>query len=680
LEVFTKTVNWKGQAAILSIATDITERKLTEAELEESREKYRGLSEASFEAIFISEKGVCIEQNQAAELMFGYTSEEAMNHYGTDWIVPEDREMVINNMISGYEEPYEAMALRKNGTTFPCLLQGKMTHYKGRNVRVTSLTDITEQKKAEREIIKAKEKAEASKKQLTTLIEAIPDAIFLKDGEGRWLITNEPARNLYKLNDTEWKNKTDSQLGELHPEHQAALLGCINGDNLAWETGKMIIINETITNEQNDNRYLEVRKVPLFTNEGKREGLVIAAEDITEKKNVEIELIKAKEKAEESDRLKSAFLANMSHEIRTPMNGILGFAELLKQPNLSGDEQNKCIRIIEKSGARMLNIINEIVDISKIEAGLMEIDITEININELINFTYQFFKPEVELKGIVLSLQNDLQAQEVIIKTDKEKLQAILFNLIKNAVKYTKTGSIEFGVSTSSTTRSDYETVELAFFVKDTGIGIPADRQQAIFERFIQADILDKKAYQGAGLGLSISKAYVEMLGGRIWVESKVGIGSTFCFTIPLNSKEKEKYLSGELENSIRIENEIKPERPKLKVLIVEDDETSALLISEVIKTISKEILNATTGIQAVNHCQNNPDIDLILMDIRMPEMDGYEATRRIRQFNKEIIIIAQTAHGLSGDREKSIVAGANDYISKPIKKEELLKLIRFYY
>jgi len=442
----------------------------------------------------------------------------------------------------------------------------------------------------------------------------------------------------------------------------------------------MIIINETITNEQNDNRYLEVRKVPLFTNEGKREGLVIAAEDITEKKNVEIELIKAKEKAEESDRLKSAFLANMSHEIRTPMNGILGFAELLKQPNLSGDEQNKCIRIIEKSGARMLNIINEIVDISKIEAGLMEIDITEININELINFTYQFFKPEVELKGIVLSLQNDLQAQEVIIKTDKEKLQAILFNLIKNAVKYTKTGSIEFGVSTSSTTRSDYETVELAFFVKDTGIGIPADRQQAIFERFIQADILDKKAYQGAGLGLSISKAYVEMLGGRIWVESKVGIGSTFCFTIPLNSKEKEKYLSGELENSIRIENEIKPERPKLKVLIVEDDETSALLISEVIKTISKEILNATTGIQAVNHCQNNPDIDLILMDIRMPEMDGYEATHRIRQFNKEIIIIAQTAHGLSGDREKSIVAGANDYISKPIKKEELLKLIRFYY
>jgi signal transduction histidine kinase/CheY-like chemotaxis protein len=375
--------------------------------------------------------------------------------------------------------------------------------------------------------------------------------------------------------------------------------------------------------------------------------------------------INLKEKAEESDRLKSAFLANMSHEIRTPMNGILGFSELLKEPDLTGEQQQEFIRIIEESGVRMLDIINAIIDISKIESGLMKTDIKELNIYKHIEYLYTFFKPEVEEKRIQLLFKNTLAADEAIIRTDSEKFSSILIKLVKNAIKYSEEGSVEFGYDK----KGEY----LEFFVKDTGIGIPKDRQSAIFERFIQADISDKRAYQGAGLGLSISKAYVEMLGGKIWVESEEGIGSTFYFTLPYNPELKEKNVVGNIVQ----EKEEKVQIKKLKILIAEDDEISEKLININVENFSKEILKARNGSEAVEACRNNPDIDLILMDIQMPEMDGYEATRQIRQFNKDVVIIAQTAFGLTGDREKAIEAGCNDYIAKPINSNLLKEMIQ---
>jgi hypothetical protein len=380
------------------------------------------------------------------------------------------------------------------------------------------------------------------------------------------------------------------------------------------------------------------------------------------------ELQKAKEHAEESDRLKSAFLANMSHEIRTPMNGILGFSELLKTPELSGDDQQEYIHIIEQSGARMLNILNDIIDISKIEAGLVKLDIKESIINEQIEYIYSFFKPEAKAKGIHLYRRNSLPLNESKILTDPEKTLAILTNLVKNAIKFTEKGTIDFGYCKNGNF--------LEFYVKDTGIGILKDRQEAIFERFIQADVADKMARQGAGLGLSISKVYVEMLGGRMWVESKEGIGSTFYFTLPYRTKPKEGegFLS-EIPVSVQ-SNRMK----KLKILIVEDDVHSEKLISIIVQPFAKETLTAQTGTEAVAVCLANPDIDLILMDIQLPELDGYEATRQIRNFNKEVTIIAQTAFAINGDMEKSIEAGCNNYITKPINKEQLLELLQKYF
>ena len=423
-----------------------------------------------------------------------------------------------------------------------------------------------------------------------------------------------------------------------------------------------------IIRADNQVRWINAKTVPIVDESGQIIKRVGIATDITEKYHTVQELIHAKNRAEESDRLKSAFLANMSHEIRTPMNGILGFAGLLNEPGLSGEQQQEYIKIIEKSGARMLNIINDIVDISKIEANLMNVDIKETDINEKIEFIYIFFKPQVEEKGMQLLFKNTLPKKDATIRTDNEKVYSILTNLVKNAIKYSKEGAIEFGYLKKGEL--------LEFYVKDTGIGIPKDRQSAIFERFVQADISDKMARQGAGLGLSISKAYVEMLGGKIWVESEEGIGSTFYFTLPYNAAPEEKKVVGKVVQVQYQKNQIK----KLKVLIAEDDVISEMLITIDVENFSKEILKARNGFEAVEVCRNNPDTDLILMDIQMPEMNGYEATRQIRQFNKDVVIIAQTAFGLSGDREKAIEAGCNDYIKKPIKKAELLSLIQKYF
>ncbi|WP_395046593.1 response regulator [Flavobacterium sp.] len=456
-------------------------------------------------------------------------------------------------------------------------------------------------------------------------------------------------------------------------------------DELELKEKNALIEAQNEEKEKRANELLIANKELTFQNKEKEKlaaELVIANKELAfqnqEKEKRAAELVIAKERAEESDRLKSAFLANMSHEIRTPMNGILGFAELLKGPGLTIEEQQEYIEIIDKSGKRMLNIINDIIDLSKIESGLMKMNIKDSNINEQVEYIYTFFKPEVEAKGMQLFFNNSLPAKESIIKTDREKLFSILSNLIKNAIKYSNEGSIEIGYILKTGSESTIQCIkkELEFFVKDTGIGIPKDRREAVFERFVQADIEDIHAMQGAGLGLSITKAYLEMLGGKIWLESEEGKGSTFYFTIPYNNKLEEKIVA---ENLV-IDNEIVVHLKKIKILIAEDDQTSKLFINKAIQPFGKEIINVSNGADAVEACHNNKDIDLVLMDIKMPIMEGNEALREIRQFNKEVVIIAQTAYGLNGDREKYLDAGFNDYITKPINRTELELLLHKYF
>jgi len=379
---------------------------------------------------------------------------------------------------------------------------------------------------------------------------------------------------------------------------------------------------------------------------------------------VEKELTKAKLRAEESDQLKSAFLANMSHEIRTPMNGILGFTSLLKEPDLEGETQQHYIEIIQKSGQRMLDTVNDLIDISRIETGQVDISNVRVNVDAELDTLHTFFKEEAQKKGLRLLLAKKSTPYPIFIQTDLNKFNSILSNLIKNAIKYTHSGTISVGY----TIKNDVA----QFFVSDTGIGIPENRQQAIFERFVQADIHDTKVFEGAGLGLAITKAYVEMLGGKIWLTSFENRGSHFFFTLPYESEVYEKKKPYTTPSVSPASNPLK----KLNILIAEDDEVSYLHLKILLEDFARSITQVKTGVEAIEFCKKHPEINLILMDLKMPEMNGYEATREIRLFNSTIPIIAQTAYALTGDREKALNAGCTSYITKPIDKTELFAIL----
>ncbi|SDL03993.1 Signal transduction histidine kinase [Salinimicrobium catena] len=376
------------------------------------------------------------------------------------------------------------------------------------------------------------------------------------------------------------------------------------------------------------------------------------------------QLTQAKEKAEEHERLKTIFLQNMSHEIRTPMNGIIGFLELLKEPNLDSDTRTKYIDIVIKSGKRLLTTINNIIEISKIDTHQLTVHPGRVNIPEVMEFYYNFFLPQAKEKNIELKLFQNLDDSDGIIETDKFIFDNILTNLIGNAIKFTDHGYIEIG---------NYKKgKDLVFYIKDTGVGIPPERQKAIFKRFVQANLSITRPHEGSGLGLAIVKAYVKALQGKIWLESEENRGTTFFFTLPYRPVDKEA-----VSNNNNHDQEV-TSKP-LDILIAEDDNISFLFINQILKRPEIKITRARSGKECVELLRKNPNIDLVLMDIKMPVMNGIEATKEIRTFNQTVPIIVQTAYTSSGDKEKALEAGCNDYITKPIDKERLLQLIRKY-
>lgn len=409
--------------------------------------------------------------------------------------------------------------------------------------------------------------------------------------------------------------------------------------------------------------WLLVSSIPQYReNESRPFQVFTTLTEITDLKLVEQELKKAKEKAEESDRLKSAFMANMSHEIRTPMNGILGFADLLRTPGLSGESQKMYIEAINSSGNRMLDIINDLVDISKIEAGQIEIKKDASNISELLNELILFFKPEAAKKNISLTLNSRIQ-KDFIIETDKTKLAQVLTNLLKNAIKFTpKNGSIELNCDIKDSTN-------LVFSVKDTGKGIRKELHGKIFERFRQGDSPDE--YEGVGLGLAISRAYVELLGGRIEIESEPGMGSEFSITLPFRQTS---------ESQASEKNEVpSASLPAIKVLVVEDDDLNYILIKELLTKVDASTYHARNGIEAVNMVKEISDINLVLMDIKLPLMNGIEATREIKKIRPDLPVIAQTAYAGLAEVQLSFQAGCDDYITKPIDFKVFLEKVSWY-
>ena len=640
---------------------NITDRKETEQAFIDSEKNFHSIFDSSSGAIAIIDPDTTISMvNEEFCRRSGYSKEEIT---GMSWtqLLPYNELYRFNDFqdrrrLNPDDGPdrYDFSFLNKYGE--PKQVIGSFAILSNQQM-IASLVDITDRKIAE-------EKLKESLSLMKAILESINNGILVVSNQGAVLRTNEMFSKMWKVPANVVSSGDDNTLLNYVLEQLTDPEEFLN---------KVLELYKTPDAESDslvhfkDGRVFDRISKPIYL-VGEVRGRVWSFFDITERKRAEKEIIDALDKAEESNRLKSTFLTNMSHEIRTPMNGILGFTELLSNPDLSSDDRQNFIEIIRISGARMLNTINNIIDISIIESGVLKVDKIETNINKQIEFIFQFFRQEVLNKGLSLEFRTGLPLEKAIIITDNEKVIGILTNLLKNAIKFTKSGSIEFGYECKGET--------LEFFIKDTGVGISPAQQQIIFERFRQGNESYNRDYEGSGLGLTISKSYVEIMGGQIWLESEVGKGTTFYFTIPFEPLAEEKYSA---ENNLtEIDNDML--RKKLKILIVDDDRVSRLLIAKMVGVISKEILYAGNGAEAIKFSSENSDLDLIFMDLSLPEIDGYEATKRIRKFDSKIIIIAQTAYGFSEDRDKAIEAGCNEYISKPINKRLLHKLIFKYF
>ena len=385
------------------------------------------------------------------------------------------------------------------------------------------------------------------------------------------------------------------------------------------------------------------------------------------RKQSEHEIINAKEEAEENNKLKSAFLANMSHEIRTPMNSINGFSELLKNTNRPIESQKEYVEIIYKSSNQLLNIIDNILDISKLEVGQVSLVEKEYDVNQIVKDSLTSFSPDLYLeRPIEFKSRMPIKGAESIIKCDAPRLQQVLSNLISNAIKFTTTGFIEVGYEIN-------DNGSLQFFVKDTGIGIAEQKQSIIFERFGQAEEGPTRNYQGAGLGLPICKGFIELMGGNIWVESEPGNGSVFYFTIPY------KPVAKNLQHIKTKPKETNYNWSGKKILLVEDESFSQNFLQTILLPYGPKIVYAEDGFKAIEQVTYNPDIDLVLMDIRLPMLDGIEATMHIRKDGFTKPILAQTANAMPEDRKKCLDAGCDEFIVKPIARIDFLKIINQY-
>ncbi len=369
----------------------------------------------------------------------------------------------------------------------------------------------------------------------------------------------------------------------------------------------------------------------------------------------------------ESDRLKSAFLANMSHELRTPMNAIIAFSNFLKDPYLSAEKRDEYINYITTAGDTLLHLVDDIIDSAKIESRQLTINRVRCNITDLLFELREIFS---EIRGkkqrshLDIRLSEASRKDDVYILTDPFRLKQVLSNLLENALKYTTEGYVEFGYVLQDNA--------VTFFVKDTGIGIPRDKFEYIFERFSQIEYTVKDSFRGTGLGLSITRNLVELLGGTIWVESELGTGSTFYFTVPSEKIESVPRPFGSEKKKVRYDKAQLFDWSDKNVLVAEDEDLNYKVLESVLTRAKANVWRAKDGVEAIEVCQATA-IDLVLMDIQMPRMDGYAATRKIKQFNKNLPVIAQTSYAMAGERENCLAAGCDDYLSKPLNLEELL-------
>lgn len=648
---------------IIGVSRDISERRKAEKNLVESEERFKDIAlsmpGAIYQFLLTKEGNFKIPyMSQSAVQYFGIPMEHLLNANSLfSYLYDDDLEPFINSVrqSAAILKPWNMIFRVKQQDGSVKWLQGRSNPRKldeGSVLWNGVVIDITDTKNAEMEIRRNEERLKEAQEIAKT-------GYFELNVDTSSMFWSEAIYNMLDMSSDEQALNKDEFKKLVYPEDQYKLDFYLNH---VLDNNESVQYDLHLKTLKGKEKYFSITGSPRFNKAHNVDRVIGTAVDITDRKELEQDLIVAKVKAEESDRLKTAFLLNISHEIRTPLNGILGFLDLLHDTDITKEEQEHYIEMVNEGSDRLLNTVDDVMEISRIESGLVSPVFKTFDLNRLMDDLYFGFSSQVDNNRVLLKCNKAGTAKQFPLESDKNKLYRILSNLIGNAVKFTPEGSVEFGYRTKGKW--------LEFYVEDTGIGIAPERQEAVFDRFVHADTTLTRPYEGAGLGLAISKAHVEMLGGKILVKSAPGEGSRFYFTLPRRKVEISDVQSEEPAGASK-----KPDRD-YKILIVEDTNSSSEYLAEIVGEISSEVLFAETGSEAVNICRQHPDIDIILMDIKLPEMDGYEATQKIREFNKDVLVIAQTAFALEGDHQKALRAGCDDYLPKPIKKRDLIKLI----
>ncbi len=779
---------------LIHISTQLAnaiERKELSDRLKENEEKYRKAFETSPDAICIVDKktGNFMEFNDGFLKITGYKKEAVLKGGLTVQQVlvkPEKAEYGVDKVKKlGVVKNEEVFIRTKSGRAIPILVSASMMQLNNRDYFLVVSKNIEEIKKTEELLRKSEE-------DLKTLINATPDIIQFKDGQGRWITANNSALDFFHIDEEHCIGLSDLELANENIEYRDVFLECAKSDNETWRAGVLTRTNEIIPQVDGTSITFDIIKVPLFNEDGSRKSILVYArdisrqkemesslidreknyrvlfenaplgiftakpdgtilevnnellnilgspsidatkeinilkfpllkengyskkflescqtgeivrsemhytskwgvtkwltsqivplrndagkiekiytviEDISDRKKTEEDLILAKEKAEESDHLKSEFLANLSHEIRTPMNGIIGFASLLEEEKISRASSKNYLKIVINSATQLLRIIDDILEISKLETHQVKLRPRKVNINDLLQESFAVFDMKAKDKKLSLYLDKPLDDEAAEITIDDSKLHKIINNLAENALKFTHEGFIKMGYNVKGK--------QLEFYIKDTGVGINPSSQEVIFERFSQEEKEMSRKVGGLGLGLSIAKANAELLGGTIRVESEKGKGATFFISVPFNPvyPERVKAITSPDEATKEADKNTKT------ILVVEDEEINYQYIEFLLKHMDSKlkILHATDGKQAMDLFHKTPKIDLILMDIKVPIINGHDVTREIKKVNPDIPVIAQTAYATPEDRIRAKNAGCDDFISKPFQKKEFYALV----
>lgn len=635
---------------------DITERKLSEEALKKSQQLFQTLSQVSPVGIFRTRPdGYTSYVNPGWLQLSGLTEQEALGFGWLKAVHPDDRKQLEETWNSSVQKTLDSIAEYRfvwPDGRIVWVMGNAVTEYRDNKIigYVGTVTDITERKMAEIALRKSEEK-------FRRIFENVQDVYYETSLEGLILEVSPSivglTKGVYNVSDLIGKSMYEFYQ---NPDERGIITDILKNKGLVSD------FEVILTDRENLVVPCAISAKLLFDPSGRPEKIIGSMRDITERKIASDALKIAKEKAETSDKLKTDFLNNISHEVRTPLNGILGFAEIISLQDLSETERKESLTMLFESSNRLLNTITNYMDISLITSGSLTVNKKDFIPVLVLKRLFNSFETSCINRKLDLILDVPENSESIALNNDPEICQKILSHFLDNAVKFTEKGSINFGFQIN--------TGKFEFFVRDTGVGINADSFRTIFDRFSKNNIDPYKVSEGSGLGLSIAEGMAQAIGGSIRLESELGKGSCFYLSVPVTRNVIEA-------GSSDVGKDPRKNAPTSHIIIAEDDETNFYYLNAVlIRETGAKILHASNGIEAIDLFKANPDVKLILMDIKMPLMDGFEATRQIKLIDKDVHIIAITAYAMSGDEDRIMDAGFNGYLSKPLTKKNLLETI----